>query len=177
MGSRRKAGDSSRLPAPSRRDVLGAAASAPAVVSANARCAPVANELVARCASWLALDLEIDRLSKRWSELETQAVYQFDWFKLTSTQRRRLPMAQEMDEIEGRLSELFNVRRAGLAVLRKLRPTDIHGTASKLAVAARVSLYESDELHGFLAESVAMLATLTCACCGAPYAPSIPRRA
>lgn len=170
--------DKARPSSISRRAVIGGAASAPTAAAFPAELRTrQTDDLVARCSSWLALDLEIDRLSRRWSELETQAVNDFDWFKLTFAQRRRLPMALEMDQIEDRLGELFNVRRDGLAALRKLKPADVHGVASKLVVAARVSLYESDELHGFIAEAVTALSALKCACCGAPYAPATPGRA
>lgn len=175
MGTRRKAGDSSRLLAPSRRDVIGAAALAPVVSSA--RVCPPSDDLVARCAAWLALDLEIDRLSLRWSELETEAVREFGWFNLTRAQRRRVPMAREMGEIDHRLTDLFKARKSGLAALKRIKPTDIHGAASKLVVAARLSLCGGEDVNGFIAEAVGALATLKCPCCGAPYAPATPHRA
>ena len=40
-----------------------------------------AADIPAQCADWIALDLEIDRLARRWSDLETLAVRQFDYFK------------------------------------------------------------------------------------------------
>lgn len=176
MGTRRKAGDSSRLPAPSRREIIGAAASVPAAASA-ARVCPPSDDLVARCAAWLALDLEIDRLSLRWSELETEAVREFGWFNLTRAQRSRVPMAREMGEIDHRLTDLFKARKSGLAALKRIKPTDIHGAASKLVVAARLSLCGGEDVNGFIAEAVGALATLKCPCCGAPYAPATPHRA
>jgi hypothetical protein len=137
-------------------------------------CAPQADDLVARCAQWLALDLEIDRLSLRWSALETTAVREFNWFALSRAQRRAVPLAAEMDQIDARLNELFKVRRRGLKALAKLPARDVHGVASKLVVAARISQYEDGGAHRFIADAVRTLAVLRCPNCGAPYAPATP---
>ena len=128
--------------------------------------------LPARCADWLTLDLEIDRLSLRWSSLETQAAREFDWFKLSSEKRRSLPMAAEMDDIDNRLGQLFKDRAKGLRALRRMKATDAHGAASKLVVAARMSQHDGGDVHAFLAEAIETLAAVKCPVCGAPFAPA-----
>ena len=162
----------------SRREVLGAAAAGPASGSMSAViCGPIASDLVARCSEWLALDLEIDRLSLRWSTLETQAARDFDLFRLPSAARRALPMAAEMHDIDARLETLFKARSKGLKALRRMKPIDGHGAASKLLVAARASQYEGGEIHDLVMEAVEVLATLKCPACGAPYVPASRRPA
>ncbi|WP_165190894.1 hypothetical protein [Caulobacter soli] len=159
----------------SRRSVLSAAASAPAVGVANSPCSRGRDDLAARCTAWLALDLEIDRLCLRWSQLETQAVREFGWFNLGHAERQALPMVPEMAAIDTRLETLFEARQQGLAGLRRIKPTDIHGAASKLVVASRVSQYEGGEVHDFIVEGIKALSAMTCPACGAPYAPPSSR--
>ena len=93
---------------------------------------------LARCAAWLALDSEIDRLSRRWAELETQMAREFDWFALSSEERRAIPQAQEMFELEERLDQLSDERELRLNALAERMAEDVRSVASKLAVAAHV---------------------------------------
>lgn len=159
----------------SRRTVLAGGSAAPIAGGLLTDiCAPQADDLVARCAQWLALDLEIDRLSLRWSALETTAVREFNWFTLSRAQRRTVPLAAEMDQIDAQLDALFKVRKQGLKTLAKLPARDVHGVASKLVVAARISQYEDGGAHRFIDEAVRTLAALKCPNCGAPYAPATP---
>lgn len=58
----------------SRRVVIGAAGAAPVVAGADG--GALADPAVVRCAEWLALDAEIDRLGLRCSDLETILVQQ-----------------------------------------------------------------------------------------------------
>lgn len=156
---------------PSRRAVVSVATSIPLSATTPAKvCAAAPGDLPARCAEWLALDLEIDRLSRRWSSLETQAVREFDWFKLSSAKRSALPMATEMGDIDDRLQQLFKDRAKGLKALRRMKATDAHGAVSKLVVAARISQQDGGDVHAFLAEAVEALARLKCPDCGAAHA-------
>lgn len=59
MGQRRKTGDSTRLPAISRRVVIGASAVLPLAGPARGAAPVMAADIPAQCASWVALDLEI----------------------------------------------------------------------------------------------------------------------
>lgn len=158
---------------PSRRAVASATASIPLAATAPAKaCVAVRGDLPARCAEWLTLDLEIDRLSRRWSLLETQAVREFDWFKLSSAKRSALPMAAEMDDIDDRIQALFKERTKGLKALRRMKATDAHGAVSKLVVAARISQQDGGDVPAFLAEAIETLAAVKCPVCGAPCAPA-----
>ncbi len=59
----------------SRRALLAATGAVPLVcVAADASAAAETDTLVGRCAQWLTLDFESDRLARRWAALETQAV-------------------------------------------------------------------------------------------------------
>jgi hypothetical protein len=167
--------DKANPTAVSRRTVIGAASVAPAFCAISAiLCAPQADDLVSHCTEWLALDLEIDRLSLRWSGLETAAVREFNWFRLSHAERCAVPMAAEMDRIEEQLNALFNARERGLKALDKLPAQDVHGAASKLVVAARISQSEDGGAHSLVVDAVRTLSALKCPSCGAPYAPATP---
>jgi len=84
----------------SRRVVIGAASAAPVVAGAGGAAVPDA--AVARCAEWLALDAEIDRLGLRWSDLETILVRQKRWERMTPEERGELLPSEEMDAIDDR---------------------------------------------------------------------------
>ncbi len=159
MGSHRRASDNACLPAPSRRDILGVAASAPAAAATSGtfRIAP-ADDLVARCAEWLSLDLRINRLSLRWSALETRAAREFDWFKLSLAQRRALPLGVEMFEIDARLDRLSEERVRRFEALAALEARDLDGAAGKLAVAARVLEDEGGPAYRLVADAARVLA-------------------
>jgi hypothetical protein len=113
---------------------------------------------VARCAAWLALDGEIDRLSRRWADLETQMAHEFDWFALSFEERRSIPQAQEMFELEERLDQLSDEREIGLNALAELKAEDLRSVASKLAVAALVLRQEGGAAHRIIADAVNDLA-------------------
>ena len=174
MGQRRKTGDSTRLPAISRRVVIGASAVLPLPLAGSARgAAPVvAADIPAQCADWVALDLEIDRLARRWSELETLAARQFDYFKLTQAQIRALPMGPEMDAIDAECRRLGNVRREGLNPLRKLTPRTIEDASAQMAVAYRILQHEEGDAWPFVRKAWTFLSRSCCPGCGAAYAPS-----
>jgi hypothetical protein len=132
-------------------------------------CGGLSDELSRRCAEWLATDHEIDQLSQRWSVLETRAAREFDWFNLSRAQRRAIPIGAEMAQIEQRLDSHFKVRKKGLSALHRLPARDIHGLAGKLMIASRISRFEENGVHSFIADAVQTLATLTCPACRAPY--------
>jgi hypothetical protein len=175
MGQRRKTGDCARLPAISRRAVIGGGATATALCGTVL---PVfhemTNDTVAQCATWIALDQEIDRLSLRWSQIETALVAEFPWFQLSQAQRRALPQAAELFQIDERLEVLFHQRRRDLKALAKLKAQTPHAVASMLAVAARVLLYDESPAQPFITTAVRELAGMACEKCGEPLLPGRP---
>lgn len=173
MGQRRKAGDSTRLPAISRRAVIGASAALPLAGSVQGLPAPVgAADIPAQCADWIALDLEIDRLARRWSDLETLAVRQFDYFKLTKAQIRALPMGPEMDAVDAECRRLGDVREEALKPLSKLTPRTIQDVSAQLAIAYRIMEFERGDAWPFVRKAWTFLSRSHCPGCGAAYAPA-----
>lgn len=95
----------------SRRVVIGAASAAPVVNGAGG--GALVDPAVARCAEWLALDAEIDRLGLRWSDLETILVRQKRWERMTPEERGELLPSEEMDAIDKLLSRCSSSGRRG----------------------------------------------------------------
>ncbi len=153
---------------PSRRAVIGAAALTPVLGGGP----PPAEDTVARCADWIALDLEIDRLARRWSQLETLMARKHRWFALTHAEQRALPQAAEMFEIDDRLEALSSQRERMLQPLSRLQADTLHGIASKLVIAARLMQQEENAAQPFVASAVRELAQMCCPGCGAALVPS-----
>lgn len=170
MGSRRKTGDSVRPHTSSPRSGSGGAA---AIVGGV--CWGTTSDNAASGEAWLLLDTEIDQLSRNWAALETQMAREFGWLSLSQVERRALPQAAEMFEIEERLDRLSDEREHRLTSLAKLKAKDLHGVASKLAVAARVLRHEDGPAHQLVADAVKALATRCCPDCGAPYVTGAER--
>ena len=139
----------------SHRVVLGAASAAPAV-----GLVPAAHPdpLVARCAEWLAIDRESDRLSLRWAALEARLIAEHRWFELSAVEQRRLPQAAELLEIEARLDRMSDEREARLEALAGLDARDLQGVAGKLAVADRLLRHEGGPVHRLVADAARVLA-------------------
>jgi hypothetical protein len=152
----------------SRRAVIGAASAAPVLGGV-----PLAtNDTVAQCSDWIALDLEIDRLTLRWSKLETLMVREHDWFGLTPAEQRALPAAAEMFEIDERVEALSLQRERLLRPLSHLPADTLHGVASKLVIAARLLQHEENPAQPFVASAVRELADMCCPGCGAAVVPA-----
>jgi len=150
----------------SRRVVIGAASAAPVV--AGARGAAVADLAVARCAEWLALDAEIDRLGLRWSDLETILVRQKRWERMTPEERGELLPSEEMDAIDEQLKPLFDQREAWLEALPKVRARDLHGVVAKLEVALQVMVHQQGDGYDLFKATMEELRSARCPNCGAP---------
>ncbi|WP_255367695.1 hypothetical protein [Caulobacter sp. UNC279MFTsu5.1] len=119
--------------------------------------------------------MEIDRLARRWSELETLAVRQFDYFKLTQAQIRALPMGPEMDAVDAECRRLGGVCREALKPLSKLTPQTIQDASAQLAVAYRIMEFERGDAWPFVRKAWKFLSRSCCPGCGAAYAPkSLP---
>jgi len=150
----------------SRRVVIGAASAAP--VAAGAGGSALADTAVARCAEWMALDAEIDRLGLRWSDLETILVRQKRWERMTPEERGELLPSEEMDAIDKQLEPLFEQRETWLEALPAVRATDMHGVAAKLEVALRVMVHQQGDGYGLFKATMEELRTARCPNCGAP---------
>ncbi|NQE62382.1 hypothetical protein E1H18_2638 [Caulobacter sp. RHG1] len=109
----------------SRRAVIGAASAAPVVAGAGGGAAP--DPAVARCAEWMALDAEIDRLGLRWSDLETILVRKKRWERMTPDERAALSPTHEMDAIDKQLEPLFEQRDAWLEASCCARQRHVRG--------------------------------------------------
>ena len=150
----------------SRRLVIGAASAAPVVTGAGG--GALADPAVARCAEWMALDVEIDRLGLRWSDLETILVRQKRWERMTPEERGELLPSEEMDAIDKQLEPLFEQREAWLEALPAVRATDMHGVAAKLEVALRVMVHQQGDGYDLFKATMEELRTARCPNCGAP---------
>ena len=171
MGQRRKTGDSTRLPAISRRAVIGASAALPLAGPVRGLAPVEAASIPTQCANWIALDLEIDRVARRWAELEVQAVRQFDYFKLTDVQISTLPMGPEMDALDAESRRLGDLRERALKPLGKLTPLTIQEASAQLAIAYRILHFESGDAWPFVRNAWTFLSRSCCPGCGAAYAP------
>jgi hypothetical protein len=150
----------------SRRVLVGAASATPLL--AGARPASPSDDVTARCDEWLVLDTEIDRLSSRWSDLETVLVQEKQWHKMTPDQREALSPTEEMQAIDDQLEGLFEQRRQWLDVLPTLVARDMRGVASKLQVAVKVMDVQRGDGFDLFKGAVAEMQGVRCAHCGAP---------
>ncbi len=149
----------------SRRVVLGAASVAPLIAGAGGRAVP--DPAVARCAEWMALDAEIDRLGLRWSDLETILVREKRWERMTPDERAALSPTHEMDAIDEQLEPLFKQRDAWLETLPAVRARDMHGVVAKLEVALRVMVHQQGDGYDLFKATMEELRTARCPSCGA----------
>ena len=70
MGSRRKTGGGDvRLPDLTRRSVISAATAAPVLTNVGGEAAAT-DDLIVQCASFVAIDIRVGRLVRRWGDLE-----------------------------------------------------------------------------------------------------------
>ena len=152
--------------------MIGASAALPLAGSVRGLPTVAAADIPAQCADWIAMDLEIDRLSRRWSDLETLAVRQFDYFKLTQAQIRALPAGPEMDAVDAECRRLGDVREDALKPLSKLSPRTIQDVSAQLAVAYRIMEFERGEAWPFVRKAWTFLSRSHCPGCGAAYAPA-----
>jgi hypothetical protein len=162
----------------SRRMMIGAA-TAPFSVTALPLAGPArgaapvgAADIPAQCADWIALDLEIDRIGRRWGELEHIAVHKFDCFNLTDHQISALPVGAEMDALDAELRRLHRVRERALGPLAKLTPASVQAASAQLAIAYRILSFECGDSWPFVRNAWTFLSRSCCPGCGAAYAPA-----
>ncbi|USQ96512.1 hypothetical protein [Caulobacter sp. RL271] len=117
----------------------------------------------------MSTDLQIDRLSLQWAALETEAAREAGWTDLPP--RRRPPLAHipEMDAIELELKALAALQPRRLKALTRTKASDLHGVASKLAVAARLLSHQGGPVMALVADAVRDLSARRCPDCGARY--------
>ena len=171
MAQRRKTGDGTRLPEISRRMVIGATV-VPLAGPARGAAPVEAASIPARCADWLARDHEIDRLGRRWSQLETSLVAQYPYFKLTERQVSALPEGKEMDAITAQCDRLHDARDAALKALAKLKPRTVQDATAMLSIAFRLNYCEDGEDWPFIREAHTFLSKACCPGCAAVFAPA-----
>lgn len=158
----------------SRRALLAAAGAAPVVCAAGEGTGG-AETLIGRCAQWLTLDFESDRLARRWAALETQAAAGFDYFQMTDLERLRLPMGPEMAAIEKALDVLFGRRKRLYRAITRMTPTTIHEAASLIVIAARIEVHDPGPTAPLVRKALDFIARGACPRCGAAYVPkSLP---
>ena len=111
MDSRRDAGgERARLPEISRRLVVVGASAATVAWRAPATAAAIPDERTRQLTRWLSLTTHIERLQDRWARPEGWLVREHDWLKLSPAERRVLPWARELGDIDGCLDALFKRR-------------------------------------------------------------------
>ena len=163
MHSRQKTGDGAvRLPKLTRRAVIAGTSVASMAGAKSASATPVADEGAKTCARWLRLNAHIERLQARWARLEAWLVKEHSWSQLSDPERRALPWAQELADIDGCLDLLFEKRDALLAAVPATGSPALESVIAKLAVTERL-IWPDDhpEAHALIAGSVQDLLALT----------------
>jgi hypothetical protein len=82
---------------------------------------------VAACDAWLAQQAEIARLGRLWSRRESWLAARFSWFRMSETERRALPEAQALYEIDARCDALWSENERLLRRLARLSATSLEG--------------------------------------------------
>lgn len=161
-----------------RRAILGVAAAAPALWPDVASAKRSDEDLVDRCATFLAVDRRIERLDERWGDLETMAItVHKKWWNLREDQRKALPEGRKMAEIDQIIEGLLRERERLLKALPELATRGVDGLLGKLVVAARTIRPEDDPLgHGLLVHAARDLAHMRCPDCGRRLARERARR-
>jgi len=169
MGSRRRTGgEDVRLPDITRRSVISAATAAP-VLANTGEPAAAEDDLIVRCASFVAIDIRVGRLVRRWGDLESEAFKLPGWLKLSKDEQLALPQGREMADIDRMLSSLFEQRMKLLEELPGITANDPTGVAAKIAVAARaVDPEDHEEAHHLIAGAARDLAAMRCPDCRRP---------
>ena len=129
-------------------------------------------KLSGRCAEWLKLDRESDRLSELWAALEGEAVARFDYFHMDEQERLGLPMGQEMAAIRRQLDALSLRRKRLYRAITALTPADIHEAVALLVMAARINERDKSPTAPLIRKVMEALAEQTCPECARAYAPS-----
>lgn len=103
---------------------------------------PRSTDTVACCAAVLALDAEIERLTRRWQKLETEFI-KLHGFLPHETMQHSSPEAAEMAAIDRSLEPLYLARETQFAALLAMGSENMAGVVAKLSVVAQ-SIYSED---------------------------------
>lgn len=103
------------------------------------------SDVVAHCRDWLAGEAEHDRLSQRWSSLESRMMRGRAWAQMTEAQRSALPEVGEMARIETELAAGGDRQERALSVLSRLLPETLSDAADLMRVAAHLLRYEGEQ--------------------------------
>jgi hypothetical protein len=151
----------------SRRIVIVAATAGPVIAKAGGLAK--ADNLTDRCGTFVATDIRIRRLLTRWSDLESDAAKNHDWFKLIRREQLELPQGEEMAGIDKELSRLFREREKLLKALPRSAATDPTAVAAKIAAAAKaIDPEDHEEVHFLLSGAARDMAAMRCPGCNQP---------
>jgi hypothetical protein len=159
MASRQKTGDAvSRLPALSRRAVLGGACASPAFAApSGAR----VDQIIAISRHWLAVDAERNRLALAWGTLEGKLIKAIGWNRLTAQERAAVPEGGTLDEISARLDLLEAESESILEALPTAAASSVDGVLANLTIAMTLLYPEDHELvHGLIMRAIADIKAL-----------------
>ena len=130
---------STKKPASSGPRVAASTTGTPAVaIPRDGACAAMS-----AAACWFALDEQGRRLSQAWSQLETKAAREMNWFELSDAERKRSPIGAELRRIDVQASKLHRRREVALRRLTSAPARNLTGVAAKLAVVEKL-LWEED---------------------------------
>jgi hypothetical protein len=160
MASRHKTGDAvSRLPALSRRAVLGGVSASPVLAGAP----PVghADPIVAISQSWLAVDSERNRLGLAWGVLEGELFKSHQWHRLSKPECDAIPEGRPLAEMSARLAHLANESERILDALPKAKARTFEGVLANLTIAMTLLYPEDCEIvHGLIMRAIADIRSL-----------------
>lgn len=111
--------------------------------------------------TWLALNAEHSLLINQWQALESHLVKQKNWFNISSSQRKALPEAAQLQTIENRLGAVAMKRQELLRLLPLAACSSAPGLKLKLATAlACVPEDENEDAHNIIKSAIIDLVTL-----------------
>lgn len=139
------ANESARAPTPTRRFVLGAAAT-PLIPGAALAADPAAEA----CQAWLARNAEHERLAVQWSRLEGRLHREHNWMRLTRAQRRRFPESRELDDLDDRIEVLSDENGVLFKALPAIIAASPLGICGKLTIAIKETKNDCEDVHGLI---------------------------
>jgi hypothetical protein len=120
-----------------------------------------ADPVIPVCQHWLRVNAEQEALTRRWQELESFVVREYNWCRLSEADRQLVSEGAEMAAIEGSVDALFTTREDILSRLPDINATSLFGVSLKLSVAtASVFPDEHPEVHALLQSTLNDLTSL-----------------
>ena len=149
------------VPTPSRRTLIGVAASP--LLAGAAFSSPV-DRTITVCEIWRAKNAEIDQLQQQWGEIEAWLGRHHSWYDLSEEERRLLPGAKALQAIDARMDRLTDQRDRLGASLASLPATNLTAIAAKLSVAAaQIGPEDHPQAHQLVVAATQEIAALTAA--------------